>query len=150
MLITDRPAADVAALRTRLHGEVYGPSDAGYDEARRPWNLAVDQRPAAVAFPVTDGDVQAIVDFAREQGLRVTAQATGHGASANGPLEATILVAHQAHARCPDRPGQPHRPRPRRRALAGRHRPRRRSTASLRSRARRATSASSATCSAAA
>ena len=98
MLISDRPAADVAALRTRLHGAVYGPSDAGYDEARRPWNLAVDQRPAAVAFPVTDADVQAIVAFAREQGLRVTPQATGHGASANGPLEATILV-HTKHMR---------------------------------------------------
>src|SRR6478735_9298888 len=98
MLISDRPAADVHALRTRLHGAVYGPSDAGYDEARRPWNLAVDQRPAAVAFPVTDGDVQAIVAFAREHGLRVTPQATGHGASANGPLEATILV-HTKHIR---------------------------------------------------
>ncbi len=92
MLITDRPAADVAALRTRLHGEVFGPSDAGYDEARRPWNLAVDQRPAAIALPVTDGDVQAIVAFASEKGFTVTPQATGHGAAANGPLEATILV----------------------------------------------------------
>jgi hypothetical protein len=92
MLITDRPAADVDALRARLDGEVYGPADAGYDSARRPWNLAVDQRPAAVAFPVTDADVQAIVAFARAEGLSVTAQATGHGASALGPLEHTILI----------------------------------------------------------
>ena len=51
MLITDRPSADVEALRSRLYGEVYGPDDDGWDEARRAWNLAVDQRPAAVAFP---------------------------------------------------------------------------------------------------
>ena len=70
MLITDRPTVDVVALRTRLYGEVHGPADAGYDEARRPWNLAVDQRPAAVAFPVTDSDVQAIVDFARDRASR--------------------------------------------------------------------------------
>jgi len=91
MLITDRPAADVDALRTRLHGEVFGPTDAGYDAARRPWNLAVDQRPAAVAFPRTDADVQEIVDHAREAGLKVTPQATGHGARAT-PLEDTILI----------------------------------------------------------
>src|SRR3954469_22217012 len=93
MLITDRPDTDVAVLRSRLHGDVYGPADAGYDEARRPWNLAVDQRPAAVAFPRTDADVTAIVDFASGEGLRVTAQATGHGAHANGPLDATILIS---------------------------------------------------------
>jgi FAD/FMN-containing dehydrogenase len=89
MLITDRPAAD--ALRDRLHGDVYGPDDAGYDEARRPWNLAVEQRPALVAFPRTDADVIAIVAYAREQGLNVAAQATGHGAR-HRDLAATILV----------------------------------------------------------
>jgi FAD/FMN-containing dehydrogenase len=71
---------------------VLGPDDAGYDAARRPWNLAVDQRPAAVAFPHTDADVQRIVEHAAERGLAVTAQATGHGAGTNGPLERTILI----------------------------------------------------------
>src|SRR4051812_7911678 len=92
MLIADRPSADVPALRDRLHGEVFGPEDAGYDAARRAWNLAVDQRPAAVAFPITDADVIAIVEFAREAGLRVTVQATGHGAGASGPLDHAIVV----------------------------------------------------------
>jgi UDP-N-acetylenolpyruvoylglucosamine reductase len=93
MLITDRPDTDVAVLRTRLHGEVYGPADAGYDEARRPWNLSVDQRPAVVAFARTDEDVKHVIGFAREHGLRVAAQATGHGAAANGPLDGTILIS---------------------------------------------------------
>ena len=93
MLITDRPYADVDALRSRLHGDVVGPDDAGWDEARRAWNLAIDQRPAAVAFPLTDSDVVAVVDFAREEGLRVAAQATGHGAGAIASLEDTILIS---------------------------------------------------------
>ncbi len=82
MLITDLPSADVDALRSRLYGEVYGPDDDGWDEARRAWNLAVDQRPAAVAFPLTDSDVVEVVNFAREEGLRVAPQGTGHGAAA--------------------------------------------------------------------
>jgi FAD/FMN-containing dehydrogenase len=93
MLITDRPSADVEALRSRLHGEVYGPEDPGYDDARRPWNLAVEQRPAAVAFPRTDADVVSVVEFAREHGFEVAPQATGHGAGAAGALEHAILVS---------------------------------------------------------
>ena len=93
MLITDLPSFDVEALRARHYGEVYGPLDVGWDEARRAWNLAVDQRPALVAVPITDSDVVAVVDFAREQGLRVAPQGTGHGASAITTLEHTILLS---------------------------------------------------------
>jgi hypothetical protein len=93
MLFTGLPSTDVEALRCRLYGEVYGPDDAGWDEARRAWNLAVDQRPAAVALPITDADVVEVVAFAREQGLRVAPQGTGHGASPITTLDTTILVS---------------------------------------------------------
>jgi hypothetical protein len=94
MLIFNRPDADVEALRARLEGAVYGPSDAGWDQARQAWNLAVDQRPAAVAFPVTDADVVAAIEFARDHGLRIAPQGTGHGASALARnLEGEILLS---------------------------------------------------------
>src|SRR3954463_7138981 len=94
MLITNRPDAGVEALPARLEGAVYGPSDAGWDRARAAWNLAVDQRPAAVAFPVTDADVVAAVAFARDQGLRIAPQGTGHGAAALArDLEGEILLS---------------------------------------------------------
>ena len=93
MLFTGLPSIDVEALRSRLFGDVYGPDDEGWDEARRAWNLAVDQRPAAVALPITDADVVEVVNFAREQGLRVAPQTTGHGASAITTLENTILLS---------------------------------------------------------
>jgi hypothetical protein len=93
MLITDRsPTAAVDALRARLHGEVYGPEDVLYDDARKAWNLAVDQRPAAVALALTDADVVAAVEHANAHGLRVSAQATGHGATTDDGLDDTILV----------------------------------------------------------
>jgi FAD binding domain len=94
MLITNRPEADVEALRAGLDGAVYGPADAGWDHARQAWNLAVDQRPAAVAFPVTDADVVAAIAFARDQGLRIAPQGTGHGAAALAhDLEDAILLS---------------------------------------------------------
>jgi hypothetical protein len=33
------------------------PEHAHFDEARRAWNLAIDQRPAAVVFPEAPQDV---------------------------------------------------------------------------------------------
>jgi hypothetical protein len=68
------------------------PEHAGFDEARRAFNLTIDQRPAAVAFPESPQDVADAVLFARDFGLRVAAQGTGHNAGPLGPLEDTILV----------------------------------------------------------
>jgi hypothetical protein len=79
-------AAD--ALRGLLGGRVHLPGDPGYDAARLPWNLAVDQRPAAVAMPRTAAEVGAVVRVAAEAGLRVAPQSTGHNA---GPLAAQGL-----------------------------------------------------------
>ena len=79
-------------LASALPGNVVLPKDVRFDEARRAWNLAIDQRPAAVAFPESPHDVTAAVLFAREFGLRVAAQGTGHGAGPLGSLDDTILL----------------------------------------------------------
>jgi UDP-N-acetylenolpyruvoylglucosamine reductase len=68
------------------------PGDPGWDAARQAWNLAVDQRPAAVALPESVYDVIAVVDHARTLGLRIAVQGTGHGAAARDSLEGTLLV----------------------------------------------------------
>jgi FAD binding domain len=85
-------APEVRALQDELTGTVTVAGDAGWDDARAAWNLAVDQHPAVVAEPETVADVVAIVRFARERGLRVAAQGTGHGAAALGSLQDTVLV----------------------------------------------------------
>jgi hypothetical protein len=92
MYSTTTTALDFSQLRQKLMGAVTVPGDAAWDEARQAWNLAVDQRPVAVAEPETVADVVAVVDFARERGLRVAAQGTGHAAAAMTSLQNTILV----------------------------------------------------------
>ena len=76
----------------RLDGKIVLPDHGGWNEARQAWNLAVDQRPAAVAFPESADDVIAVVELARAFGLRVAAQGTGHHASPLGDLSDTVLV----------------------------------------------------------
>jgi hypothetical protein len=75
-----------------IAGRVATPDDSDWDQARVAWNLVADQRPVAVVFAESSGDVAATVRFARENGLKVAAQGTGHGAAPLAPLEGTILL----------------------------------------------------------
>ena len=65
MTILD-PAADLAG------GAIALPGDDGYDAARQIFNLALEQRPAAVAFPSDADEVADVVRWARDRGLRVS------------------------------------------------------------------------------
>lgn len=71
-----------AALRDALGDRILLPGDAGFDEARTPWNLAVAQNPFAVALPESAEDVVDVVRAATAAGLRVAPQSTGHAAAA--------------------------------------------------------------------
>jgi UDP-N-acetylenolpyruvoylglucosamine reductase len=72
------------------------PGDPGYDASRGAWNLAIDQRPAAVVRPETPDDVIAAIAYARERGLRVAPQGTGHNAGPLGSLADTLLLRTDA------------------------------------------------------
>jgi hypothetical protein len=86
-------ASPHAALADAMTGELVVAGDPGWDDARYGFNLAVDLHPAAVALPVHERDVIAVVDYARTHGLRVAPNATGHNDAAHGSLDATILLS---------------------------------------------------------
>jgi FAD/FMN-containing dehydrogenase len=89
-----------AALRERCGDLVVIPGDPAYDQVRVPWNVAVDQRPAAVGLPRTAEDVQAIVRAAAALGLRAAPQSTGHAAGvlAQHDLSGVVLLRTDALA----------------------------------------------------
>ncbi|MGV9326041.1 FAD-binding oxidoreductase [Streptosporangium sandarakinum] len=80
----------LTALRSVVRGRVWLPGDPGFDAARRPWNLAIEQPVAAVAEAADADDVAALVRHARAAGLGVTAQPNGHGAT--GRTDGLILL----------------------------------------------------------
>ncbi len=85
------------ALRGLCGGAVHLPGDAAFDEARLPWNLSVDARPAAVAYPAFASEVADVVRTAASVGLRVAPQGTGHGAPPlAGRLEDAVLLRTSA------------------------------------------------------
>jgi FAD/FMN-containing dehydrogenase len=81
-----------------LDGRLLLPGDDGFEAAAQPWNLAIAQRPAAVAEVASVADVQAVLAHARAAGQRVAAQSTGHGAEAldTGALREAILIRTHA------------------------------------------------------
>ncbi len=83
---------DLADLATRLSGRLATATDADWDQVRSAWNLAVDQRPDAVALVESPADVQAVIAAAAATGRRVAPQGTGHAAAALGDLTGTILL----------------------------------------------------------
>ena len=80
-------SVDVRRLGDELSGDVVHPDDAGWDEARQAWNLAVDQRPAAVVFPESADDVAATVVFAAANRFKVAFNGGGHNA---GPIDWSV------------------------------------------------------------
>jgi UDP-N-acetylenolpyruvoylglucosamine reductase len=83
------PAA-LEALTQRLHGEVFVPGPA--TPAPGAFNATLTQNPALVATPADEQDIGAVVEFAREHGLQVAPQRTGHNAAPLGSLAGTILL----------------------------------------------------------
>jgi len=80
------------ALQAAVTGEVFVPGEDGYDQARQAWNLAVDERPAAVVVAESAADVVHAVRFARSHGMRIAPQGTGHGSAPLEPLEGAMLL----------------------------------------------------------
>jgi FAD/FMN-containing dehydrogenase len=83
-------------LRHRLTGTVIEPGQPGWDAATQAFNLTLVQEPALVAIPTDERDVIAIVDFARDHGMQVAPQRTGHNAEPLGALDDVILVRTDA------------------------------------------------------
>jgi FAD/FMN-containing dehydrogenase len=78
------------ALNSVVRGQVWLPGEPGFDAARRPWNLAVEQPVDAVVEAADADDVAALVRHARGRGLGIATQPNGHGAT--GRTEGTVLL----------------------------------------------------------
>ncbi|MCB0857290.1 MAG: FAD-binding oxidoreductase [Solirubrobacterales bacterium] len=67
------------------------PTDPGYEKAVFAYDLH-PQTPAAACVPTTVAEVQEAIGWARENGLTVAAQSTGHRAVGLPPLDDSLLI----------------------------------------------------------
>jgi FAD/FMN-containing dehydrogenase len=90
---TAPPGLDSSALReldALVSGRLVRPGDPGWDAARTPWLVNVDQRPAAVLECAGVDDVVAAVRWAVDHGTSVAAQPRGH--AARTALDGAVLL----------------------------------------------------------
>jgi FAD/FMN-containing dehydrogenase len=79
-------------LAELLRGELIGPGDDGYDEARRVWNGMFDRRPAGIARVEDAADVVAVVNHARETGMELAVRGGGHSSAGYSTVDDGIVL----------------------------------------------------------
>jgi FAD/FMN-containing dehydrogenase len=77
---------------TGFGGEVLGPGDTGYDDARRVWNGEIDRRPALIARCRDQYDVARALAFARTHDLPVTVRGGGHNVGGFAVADGALLI----------------------------------------------------------
>jgi FAD/FMN-containing dehydrogenase len=85
-------ATSMEGLRDRIRGEVVGPDDAQYEEARQVYNAMIDRRPHAVVRCASTEDVAAAVNYARENGLAVAVRCGGHSVPGFGTADDAVVA----------------------------------------------------------
>jgi len=83
---------DVRRLRLETAGEVIGPEDAAYEEARRVFVPTIDRHPAAIVRPVDDEAVASVVSLARENGLELAVRGGGHSLAGHGTSDGGLVL----------------------------------------------------------
>jgi len=77
-------------------GTLIGPDDAGYDQARRVWNGAIDRRPALIAGCANESDAARALAHARALGLPVSVRGGGHNIAGSAISEGGIVIDFSA------------------------------------------------------
>jgi FAD/FMN-containing dehydrogenase len=73
-------------------GQLIGPDDSKYEEARAVYNAMIDRRPALIAQCTGTEDVTRVVGFARERDLRIAIRGGGHNGAGLGTVDDGVVI----------------------------------------------------------
>ncbi len=82
----------IERLRSSVGGEVIGPDDQAYEQARLVWNGRIDCRPALIVSCSSTEDVVTAVNFARESGLVVAVRGGAHSTPGYSTCDGGIVI----------------------------------------------------------
>ena len=77
---------------TGFKGQLIGPEDSAYEEARQVYNAMIDKSPALIARATDADDVGKVVDFAREKGLPLAIRGGGHNGAGLGTVDDGVVI----------------------------------------------------------
>ena len=84
-----------SAARSELRGitgEIIGPEDSGYDEARKVHNGMIDRSPGVVIRAASADDVAAGIGFARSHDVPLAIRGGGHSAPGLGTIDDGVVI----------------------------------------------------------
>ncbi|MGB8621945.1 MAG: FAD-binding oxidoreductase [Paracoccaceae bacterium] len=82
----------LAALKAGLRGLAVMSGEDGYDEARTIWNGMIDRHPGLVVRALGTSDIQAAVNFARDNGVLMAVRAGGHQIAGHAVADDALLL----------------------------------------------------------
>src|SRR3974390_2485655 len=88
--------ASVEELRAGFSGQIFAPSDAGYNDVRQVHNGLMDKRPALIARCQNTADVADAVKFGRDHGLEISVRGGGHNVAGRAVSDAGLMIDLQA------------------------------------------------------
>jgi hypothetical protein len=80
------------ALEETIRGQVIGPDDSRYDDARALYNGMIDRRPRLIAQCADVADVMTAVNFAREEGWPLAIRGGGHNGAGLGSVDDGLMI----------------------------------------------------------
>ncbi len=85
-------ASNLEVLRAAFSGDVFTPTDRGYEEARLVHNGLVDKRPQLIAQCQNTADVADALAYAREANLDVSVRGGGHNVAGLAVADGCLMV----------------------------------------------------------
>ena len=79
-------------LGAGFEGELIGPDDAQYEEARALFNAMIDKRPALIARCASPEDVTRVIGFARAHDLPLAIRGGGHNGGGLGSVDDGVIA----------------------------------------------------------
>jgi FAD/FMN-containing dehydrogenase len=86
------PAQAAGQELSGFQGQLIGPDDAGFDEARKVYNAMIDKRPALIARCTGAEDVAGVIRFARDRDLLIAVRGGGHNGAGLGTCDGGVVI----------------------------------------------------------
>ncbi len=86
------PSLDLQPLRATFRGEIFTPSDSGFDVARQIWNASINKRPALIARCSGVADIVTAVNYGRDKNLLTAIRGGGHNVGGRALCDDGLVI----------------------------------------------------------
>src|ERR1700758_5112837 len=85
-------ALDMTSFRSTFVGQIFEPTDTGYNETRQIWNASVLNQPRLIARCTGVADVVAAINFARANNLLTSIRGGGHNVGGRALCDDGLVI----------------------------------------------------------